>query len=64
MEPLQIESITTQGDPSSDKNYVPTFTVQYTEDNETWINVTDDGENHVVSNVFLSTSLLMFPHRN
>ena len=48
-EPLQVESITTQGDPENRDNFVPSYTVQFTRDNVVWIGITDDEENIVVS---------------
>ena len=51
-EPLQIEAIITQGDPSDDKNFVPTYTVKYTQDNVTWLDVVDTNQDVVVSTLF------------
>ena len=46
-----MAGVLTQGDPDSDDNFVETYQVQYTPDNETWINITDEDGNVVVRTI-------------
>ena len=53
-----MEAIITQGDPENPDNYVDTYTVQYTDDKETWLNVTNDEGDPVVSTLKLLSNYI------